>query len=283
MPLEILSLLAVVLAIIIGFWKDINVGLIGLVFSLFLGYYLGGIPIADIIDFWPMTLFFTTFGVTLLFSIARLNGTLEKLSKVMIYQSRGRKALIPIIFYILAVVLASIGPGNISTSALLLPIGLMIAGKAGISILMMSGVIILGSIAGGLSPLAPNGIVALTLAREHGVGELGGAIYFTNVFAITLFTTLLYVFMGGAKKNGERYMIDKPTAFTHMQWVTLATVLAMVLWVIIGGVNVGFAAFVMSAILFLFNAADQREAIQGVPWSTLLLILWDGCIDWGCG
>ena len=272
MFVELISLLAIVVAIIIGFWKDINVGLIALVFAFLIGYFLGNIPVNTIIGFWPMRLFFTTFGVTLLFSVAKLNGTLEKLTRYIIYQSGGRKSLSPILFYLLAFGIASIGPGNISTSALLLPIGLVIAAKMNISILLMSGLIILGSIAGGLSPLAPNGIVALELASSSGVGELGAGIYLTGIVAITLFCILMYVVLGGLKLNGTRIEVEKPEGFHRVQIITLISMFTLVLWVIIGGVNVGFAALTLAVILLLFKAADQNMAISAVPWSTLILI-----------
>jgi di/tricarboxylate transporter len=270
--IEIISLLAIVLAIAIGFWKNINVGLIALAFSLILGYYIGGIPINTIIGYWPIKLFFTTFGITLLFSIAKLNGTLEKISQFIIFQSRGRKVLIPIIFYVLAVVIASVGPGNISTSALLLPIGLAIAFQTGISILMMSSLIILGSIAGGLSPLAPNGIVALDLALNNGVGNLGYSIFAFNVLSMTIFSIIVFIFLGGLKLRGNRVDISKPEKFDRKQIYTMVVILILVLWVIISGINVGFAAFALSAVLLILKAADQNESIKHVPWSTLLLI-----------
>lgn len=270
--IAIISLIAIVLAIAIGFWKNINVGLISLVFALILGYYVGGIPINTIIGYWPIKLFFTTFGITLLFSIAKLNGTLEKISKTIIYQSRGKKVLIPVIFYVLALVIASVGPGNISTSALLLPIGLVIAYQTGISMLMMSTLIILGSIAGGLSPLAPNGIVALDLALSNGVGHLGYSIFLNNVLAMTLFSTLVFIFLGGLKLRGDRIEISKAGRFDKHQIITLIAILILVIWVITTGVNVGFAAFTLSAILLILRAADQNQAISNVPWSTLLLI-----------
>ena len=270
--IELLSLFTLVFAVIIGFWKNINVGLVAIVFAFLFGHYVGGIPVNTIIGYWPLRLFFTTFGVTLLFSIAKLNGTLEKLSRMIIYQSHGKKALIPILFYFLALILASIGPGNISTSALLLPIGLVIAYRTNISILMMSGLIILGSIAGGLSPIAPNGIVALELASTHGVGDLGFGIYINNVIVMTVFSGLIYIALGGLKMNGVRVEIEKPEPFTKIQIVTLISIVLLVVWVIIGGVNVGIAAFVLAAVLFLFKAADETQAILGVPWSTLLLI-----------
>ncbi|MBN2299697.1 MAG: hypothetical protein JXC31_00750 [Acholeplasmataceae bacterium] len=270
--IAIISLIALVVAIAIGFWKNINVGLISLVFALFLGYYIGGIPINTIIGYWPIKLFIMTFGITLLFSIAKLNGTLEKISKTIIYQSRGRKVLIPIIFYVLALVIASVGPGNISTSALLLPIGLIIAYQTGISMLMMSTLIILGSIAGGLSPLAPNGIVALDLALINGVGDLGFRIFLNNVLAMTIFSFLLFIALGGLKLRGDHIEISKAGKFNKNQVITLISILVLVLWVIIGGVNVGFAGFTLSAILLILRVADQNEAISHVPWSTLLLI-----------
>jgi di/tricarboxylate transporter len=270
--IPILSLLSIVIAIVIGFWKNINVGLIALVFALFIGYYLGGIPVNTIIAYWPIKLFFTTVGITLLFSIAKLNGTLEKISKTIIYQSKGKKVLIPIIFYILALVIASVGPGNISTSALLLPIGLVIAYRTNISLLMMSTLIITGSIAGGLSPLAPNGIVALDLAMSNGVGDLGFKIYGINVLSMTVFSAMLFVALGGLKLRGDRIEIEKAGRFTTHQIITLISILLLVLWVILGNINVGFAAIVFSVLLLIIGAADQQQAILHIPWSTLLLI-----------
>jgi hypothetical protein len=264
MLIEIISLLSLVLAIVIGFWKNINVGLIALAFSLILGYYVGNIPVNTIISYWPIKLFFTTFGITLLFSIAKI--------KTIIYQSKGHKILIPIIFYVLAVIIASVGPGNISTSALLLPIGLVIAHRTKISALMMSTLIILGSIAGGLSPLAPNGIVALELASSNNVGDLGLSIYIMNVISMTVFSAIFFVVLGGLKLHGDKVEIEKAGKFNRNQVITLSSIFVLVIWVIFGGINVGFAAFALSAVLLIIGVADQNEAIKHVPWSTILLI-----------
>jgi|AntAceMinimDraft_18_1070375.scaffolds.fasta_scaffold00035_12 di/tricarboxylate transporter len=272
MLIPIISLISLVVAIVIGFWKNINVGLIAIVFAFILGVYVGGISEKTIMSYWPIKLFITTFGITLLFSIAKLNGTLEKISKTIIYQSHGKKVLIPIIFYVLAVLIASVGPGNISTSALLLPIGLVIGHRTKISTLMMSTLIILGSIAGGLSPLAPNGIVALDLAASNGVGDLGLRIYIVNVISMTIFAIIMFVVLGGLKLRGDRVEISKAGSFNKYQIYTLVSIFILVLWVILGGVNVGFAAFALSAVLLVMKAADQNKAIANVPWSTLLLI-----------
>lgn len=270
--LDIISLVAIVVVIAIGFWKNINVGLLAIGFAFLIGYYLGGIPMKEIIGYWPTVLFIRTFGITLLFSIAKLNGTLEKISKTIIALSRGKKVLVPILFYVLAVIIASVGPGNISTSALLLPIGLAIGYRTKISPLMMSTLIITGSIAGGLSPLAPNGIVALDLASSNGVGDLGVSIYIINVISMTVFSGIFFLTLGGLKLRGDVVQIEKADKFNKHQIMTLVAIVVLILWILIGGVDVGLAGFALSAVLILLKVVDQNQAIQGVPWSTILLI-----------
>ncbi len=273
MYIEIITLVAIVLAIGLGFYKDINTGMISIAFSLLVGYYIGGLSFNTIISYWPLKLFFVTFGVTLLFSVAKENETLNRLANLIIYWSGGRNALIPIIFYFLSLFLAAIGPGNISTTALLIPIAMTIAYKSNISILLISGVVILGSIAGGLSPLAPNGIVALTLAEDQGLGYLKNYIFINNVFMLTLFSILMYFVLGGkALFNGDRVDILKPDKFTKNQKITLLGILVLIIWVIGFGVNVGFASFAIVTVLMWFKVADQSKSIKGVPWSTLLLV-----------
>lgn len=267
-----IALLSIFIAVAIGFLRDLNVGLVALVFAYFIGTYLGNLEAAEILSYWPLNLFFTTFGITFLFGIAKANGTLEQLSTMIIYQSKGSKIKIQILFYLLALVLASIGPGNISTGALLLPIGLSIAYQSGMSLLMMSTLIILGAIGGGVSPIAPNGIVALELARLHGIGELGLSAYLINVLNVTLFAIVFFVAMKGFQSNGEKIEITGNSPMTKMQKLTTLSIAVLVMWVIIGKVHVGFASFVLAAVLLMWKAADIKQAIFNVPWTTLLLI-----------
>ncbi|PKM69790.1 MAG: hypothetical protein CVU94_02225 [Firmicutes bacterium HGW-Firmicutes-19] len=270
--IEIVSLLSILIAIIIGIVKNINVGFIALVFAFFLGTLLGGLTPNTIIGFWPLNLFFTTVGITLFFSIAKINGTLENLSTTIIYRSHGSKIKIQIIFFVLAMGLASIGPGNISAAALLLPIGLAIAHKSQMSLLLMSVLIIQGSIAGGLSPIAPNGIVVLELARLNNVGELGLSIYILNMISIIIFSLIFFIAMKGHKMNGQKTEVRPPLPFTYQQKLTLLSIVILILWVIIGKVHVGFAGFTLAVALFFLKAGKQQQAIQQVPWTTILQI-----------
>lgn len=81
--LAIISLLAIFIAIIIGFYKKTNVGIIMVAFAfiLSLAYH---IPTAKLFKGFSVSLFLTMLGVTYLFSILHNNKTLEILSKKIV-------------------------------------------------------------------------------------------------------------------------------------------------------------------------------------------------------
>ena len=93
-----------------------------------------------------------------------------------------------------------------------------------------------------------------------------------NVIAMTSFSALVFLFLGGWKLRGNRVEISKAGKFDKFQIYTMIAIIILVTWVVVTGVNVGFAAFLMSALLLILRAANQEEAIKHVPWSTLLLI-----------
>jgi di/tricarboxylate transporter len=140
------------------------------------------------------------------------------------------------------------------------------------SLLLMSVLIIQGSIAGGLSPIAPNGIVALELARLNNVGELGISIYLLNMISIVIFSTLFFIAMKGYRMNGQKTEVSPPLPFTYAQKLTLLSILVLILWVIFGKAHVGFAGFTLAVGLFFLKAGNQQQAVQHVPWTTILQI-----------
>ena len=78
-----------------------------------------------------MQLFITLAGVTLLFGMANVNGTLQRLAARAVALCRGNAGVIPVMFFVVALVLSSIGPGNIATAALLAPMGMAVGTRPG--------------------------------------------------------------------------------------------------------------------------------------------------------
>jgi hypothetical protein len=97
----------------------VNVGVVSLAFAWVVGVYLGGMGLNDILAGFPTQLFITLAGVTLLFSMAQVNGTLERVAERAVRLCRGNAGVIPLMFFVLALGIGTIGPGNIATAALL--------------------------------------------------------------------------------------------------------------------------------------------------------------------
>src|SRR5436190_8906687 len=145
----------------------------------------------------PVSLFLTLAGVTLLFTQAQLNGTLDRIAHRAVRVCRGNVGLIPIIFFILGLALASVGPGNISTAALLGPMAMATAARAGIPAFLMIIMVGNGAQAGSLSPFAPTGIIVNGLMMKIGLGGHEWHTYATNLFAHAAVAFAGYAMLGG--------------------------------------------------------------------------------------
>src|SRR5881409_558581 len=103
--------------------------IIAFAFAFIIGVFFGGMRVADVAAGFPTSLFLILVGVTLLFSQASVNGTLDKVAKQSVKLARGNVGMIPVIFFFLAATLAGIGAGNIATNAIIAPVGMDVRGK----------------------------------------------------------------------------------------------------------------------------------------------------------
>ena len=76
MNLAWLSLSALLVAIIISCFTRLNVGVVAVAFAWIVGVYFGWMRLDEVLSGFPIQLFLTLAGVTLLFTQAQLNGTL---------------------------------------------------------------------------------------------------------------------------------------------------------------------------------------------------------------
>ena len=79
MTLYILA--AIVICIILGYTTKINIGLFAIAFSYLIGCFGMGLKAYEIIELWPLKIFFVIFAVTLFYNFPLANGALEKLSR----------------------------------------------------------------------------------------------------------------------------------------------------------------------------------------------------------
>jgi di/tricarboxylate transporter len=240
--------------------------------------YLGGIPLSTIISTFPVQLFLTLAGVTLLFGMAAANGTLGRVASRAVHICRGNAGLIPVMFFAIAVVLSSIGPGNISTTAILAPMAMVVGHQASVPPFLMALMVGNGAQAGALSPFAPTGVIVNGIMERINLDGHETTTYLNNLLAHTAVTLVAYLLFGGLKlfRQGSKE-IDDSTAvhlepFAAVHWTTLTILVALVVGVIGWELNVGMAALTGAALLSLGGGADEKDAIRKMPWGVVLMV-----------
>lgn len=270
--MALLSLLFLLLAIFLGFVRKMNTGLLCIAFALVLGR-MSGVSDAVIMKGFNSSLFIMLLGVTYLFSMAQINGSLDLLAQKVIALAGSRVYLIPVIIYVFSIVLAALGPGSVPTMAIMMVFSMSLAAEMKISPVLLSTLTVLGSCAGGLSPLAATGIIGANLCAEFGLTGIENDFLLNGVFSFTVYAVIVYVWLGGYKLRAAEDVGEKVIpSFNRKQLLTIAGIVAMVFMVMLLHINVGLVSFAVAAVLSFLRVSEEAKAIRHIPWNTLLLI-----------
>jgi di/tricarboxylate transporter len=277
-----ISLAALLAVLFSSCTTEINPGLLSLALAWVVGIYLAPywshhFTTGEIIGGFPTDLFLTLVGTTFFFTLARGNGTLDRLVEIALRACRGNTGLFPIAFFALALCLASIGAGNIAAAALIAPLAMSVAERAKIPPFLMTIMVAHGCIAGALSPIAPTGIIANTTMARMGMPGYDYQNYIYNLAANTLSAFAGYLVFGGWRLFG-RVQLEaqvKPDASARLSvrhWVTLGAIVLLLVGVIGFKVHVGMGALAAALVLTLAKVADQKSAIPALPWSVIMMV-----------
>jgi di/tricarboxylate transporter len=230
----------------------------------------------------------TLIGVTLLFSIAECNGTLGRLTSRAVRLCRGHAGVLPIMFFLIGFIVATIGAGATPASALLAPPAMAIAGRAGIPPLLMAIMTGNGALAGTLSPFAPTGIVAHGVMARIGLGGVEWQTFAYNALAHTIVGFGGFLLLGGWKlflppndalDDGGRHAAgtvkaEDPGAgpMEAPHWLTAAGIVLLIVAVAGLKLNVGMMAIIIATALILLRTVDESKAIKAMPWSVILMV-----------
>ena len=282
-----------------------NVGFLGIAFGIIVGGVFAGTPASKVMNAFPLSLFMILVGVTFLFGMAQTNGTMEKLTAYSIRACKGNTALVPIIIYILATFITTIGPGNIAGCALMAPVAMAIASKVKMPAFLMTLLVVGACNGAAFSPFAPTGIISNGIiakcAPELGIpadylNTLAWKIHFNSTIAQGFVNIGGFFVMGGLKwireQKGAALDIDelapKPEPFNAAQKTTLLLVAILIILVVVPGLpgvkgtlpktitnmlsNVGSISFVLSIVLMLTGYGDSKAAVKVMPWSVIMMV-----------
>ncbi len=274
MGLQVIALGCLIGAIVLGFVKKTNVGLVCFGLALILGK-IGGMGASDIYKGFPYKLFATLLGTMLFFSLLQQNGTLEKISDRLIGLCGKHLFLVPIIIYVVSFGLSAAGPGAISVQSVTVLFAVALAVQMKVSPILMGVMAILGAVGGTASPIALTGIIVGDMMTEMGIEGSINNIFIGVSVSNFVCAAVMYILLGGYKLRGNAENSEKKVEkFTRDQWLSLIALAIMVVLVVGFSYDVGLICFTMAMILILLGTADEKKkkAIKAIPWSVLILI-----------
>lgn len=276
--LPIISLLVLAVVVAIGFIKKINLGFFALGAAFVLGT-VGGMKASQITAGFSSSMFVTLVGVTFMFGMASQNGTLELFSKKVVALVGKHTVLIPILMFVLSAFISAIGPGHIAAGILMTTFAMYLAFEMDINPMATSLYAKLGANAGCASTLSITGILAAQLSNPMGYSGFGLHLFLSTLLSGFVFTLVVYILYKGyaVKADNPLKWSDIPK-FNKQQRITIVVIAIVVICCIGFKLDTGLFAFLAASVLILTGCADEKKAIKGIPWGTLVFICGVGAL-----
>jgi di/tricarboxylate transporter len=273
----VLSLSALLVVIVVSLTSRINVGVLGLALAWLVAVVFDGWKPDALMAVFPSALFLTLVGVTLLFGAAEKNRTLAALTDRAVTIFGRNVAFLPWLFFIVAGVVSSVGPGAVAATALVAPLAMATAASTGISPFLMALMVGNGANAGNLSPFSSVGLIVQAQMLKAGIPGHEWNVFLANFVAHTLAATVAYLLFRKssvrASHAGHATGHSHPSLTSH-HWITIALLVVWIAGIVIWKMNPGLTALAAATVLILIRAADDRAAISAIPWSSHCHGLW---------
>lgn len=281
MSLGVISLVLLLVAIIVGFLRNINVGILSIGFAMILALlFPDKLAINDIVSGFSTSLFVQMAGVTYLFAIINGNGTLELMAKKIVSNVPVRT--IPFVMFIIGMILSAVGPGSIPCLAIIPLIAIPISVSAGINPIMTAIIGDMGAMAGRMSPLTPEAAVVRNLMKEQGLEANTIPIMICTIITTLVCAILVYIYYKGWRvsqvdtlENQNNEVLPK---FTWQQWASLAGLAVLAVGVLALSWNAGLTGFLVGSLLCIFGCGNEKKAVAGIPWNVILMVLGVGML-----
>jgi di/tricarboxylate transporter len=224
----------------------------------------------------PWLLLLRLAAVTALFSMALVNGTLERVAWLALKAIGFRAGLAGPLVFVSAMGLASSGSGNFASASLLTPVAMTVAGRLRLNPFLMSVMVVYGATAGAFSPVAPTGMVAHTLLLRAGVAHSPWGLYAASLAAHALVAVSLYFALRGWAEGSSGAALPSLSAQLP-EWAPVhrRTAAVIALFVAAGlafRIPLEWGAPAAAALLLLLGATPGVEWAKKMPWQLIGLV-----------
>lgn len=272
MSYALMSIIALVVSIVIGVKRKINIGIVAMFFAFVLGQFVFGINANQIIiKGWPLGLFFIMMSAMFMFSFATANGATVLVAEKLAYAIRNYSKVLPWAFMVATGFLTVCG-ADPSVVIFMLPIALIAAEKSRIDPIILCVMTLGGALIGSCGPVSVVGIVTSGLALKAGVSNYY-AIWAATATTMVMQAIIVYFAFGGHKaKKGTDLEYAKPAPFNTKQIQTLVIVGIALCLILFLKMAIGGAMFIGAALMMIVGVADEKDALKSVNWGVLLMV-----------
>lgn len=287
MSVEVISIIALVAIFLIATVLPVHMGALALVAAFIVGTTVVGESTDEIIAGFPGDLFLILVGVTLLFAIAKDNGTVDWLVNIAVNAVGGRIALIPWVMFGVTGILTSVGAVVPAAVAIIAPIGMGFALRYKIKPVLMGLMIINGASAGGFSPLSIFGSIVNGVVERNDLPGSPLLLFFSSMLFNIVLGVVVFMLFGGRALSGRRDVGTSPggaheggtsqatresTTLDRNRLLTLIGILGVAVGALFYDLDIGFMAISVAVLLSLAAPNLTKSAVSRVAWSTVLLI-----------
>lgn len=278
---QIIATVGLVAIFLFAFWRNLNMGAVALAFAYASGVLYFGLNAKEIAAGFPGHLVITLLGVTYIFGIGRVNGTVDQIVRTLVSAVHGRVALIPWVFFLLAAGITASGALSIATYSILVPIGMAFALKNRINPLLMGLSIINGTNAGGFSPIAVYYTIINGTLSQYGFDISPIPVFFWTFVGSFVINIISYFLFDGIKliKRDHRkaHFAESASVVSSPKWervqiLTVVVFSCVVVAALAFSLDVGFLAMIGAVIIAGFRPDDAKAGLQQIGWGVIFLI-----------
>lgn len=297
--MELMILLAVLVAIAIGLIFHVNIGPFALVFALLFGTLGAGLSVDEIIANIPVSLLYKVVAVTMFYGFAQENGALSGLVGHVLHRSKKAVAWIPTIIFLLSFLVAALGLG-VFAGVFMAPVAFELGRKVKRTPLLIFTCVCCGALSGANLPFSLGGVTvhSLVLLNEGSTiaiansTNLQGSVM--TILACVIVTMIVHLLV--RRREDGVVEVDNPQPLTKEQRTTLWLIIIVVAvallprllkmfvtkaWVdqMIDILDFSQVCTLGICIAMLLKLADPHKVVERcIPWNTVILMSGFSCL-----
>ena len=285
---QIVSIVVLLAVFVVGTLRPVNLGAVALVATFGVGLLVAHENFEKSISGFPISVFVLLVGVTYLFGIASVNGTIEWLVTSAARLVRENRVVIPWVLFLLAAIPTTAGAAGPAGVALLAPIALRMSERYRLDPRLTGLMVVNGSNAGNFSPINVLGAIVNNTAQRNGLAVSPTGLWLGNlVFTVALGVAVFLIYGGLTlirERNTDRdeeqvpedEAVEPETGDVERSVPALVATLVAIVVVACGalvfGQDIGMLALIAAVVLHLAFPRSSAGAPGKISWNTVLLI-----------